>query len=1495
MTTNLFDHNTVTVNSSISPVENLASEVSEAFTKLEKIIQADNILPSFSKIIGEYLLTSVNFHGVEEEFTETFSLLKDVDNNDTGHNKDFVLESEVIDGGLISVSYLRYGTTNDIVYLTIRDSNQTFTDTNQCKVKGRVVSVSGSLPTESLKIVYRGKKKEFGDLKLRPNVLIDANSQYLLSLEHVSGLEYSVDYSFDLSSNTIKYFGTTNLDKDNIFILISTLDGYKVLEYTDVTVQGSKLIFTLTEELDDDYVGVVFINNITMSDFINSFYKEFTTHAHRSNSLEGVISHSSLKDRFKNNNLIYFKDVDTVNYEHPQFLNREGYNASVPEVFKNAMLGDLVLSAKLTSVASNTEYESINRDSNSLVFNNITQGSRIFFDESKKALVLLSGAGLHGLDIVVGYDIISNTAKKAISINQDSYLSEVDELQIRGKNNTVHVVSDDPLEKSLLKVDNLISEELTTENVVTDELKIGNNTFKNVGLNLEVSKLDINLDTKIHVKVPSHFDTISANSFNTDRLILEDGDQIYIDDDNYISKGEVGFKVITDAFKIFSSGRNSGLFLGLNKDLTSNFYTADYAGNQATPNDTEMYLESPPSSDFYFLKSTNDKILYGDKEYVFGTTEQNTIRVNSLKDWWRAKVFVGDVDADYIAVKPIDKVKKHGLQIGKTRISSMGEGLTCPEGLTIIESLSSVHVINPLPENELRCNDLSYQSLNTGDLQVFGSTNIQSSLYVVENATIGDRLTTNLLTVDESLTTIDLTVRGNTLLTGASTLNGFVTVNNKLSVTGEVNISGSMTSYDLTTQNFLRVRGTLTVDGQSIFNNNIIVDGSINTAGGFSTTGPVDCSTLRTGSITCEDIRSVGGIVSDGEVRLTGPFIVNGSFNMLGNTLIQGTLETSSELTAKSLYVTTNAVIDGRLTVLSTALFNNSVNVDGKVSAQEGFYTPNLLEANQIRSVEIVGTEIKVTSMEVNGNLLVSGSAEMRSGLNIKGNANIDGSVTIINDVTLRSLNVTNNIDILNRLTVTGPVILESSSVIIGKLNASVTLRGSIQIESDLLTLAGSLQVFTNLSVNNNVDVNGILDVSGNITATSASFNSGVEVRGKFTASVAEFGNRAVFQEGLRSARDIETNSIKSSNSDLGKSMATEIYVSDKLSMGAGSVASVESLETSGLTQKGSSKNSTFEGTAEFKNKVAFRKTLIIGDDAIAFSSDVKGIYIKDDSIQLGIESTVSADQITAKAGIIPVINAGETSSGSSNAKMGYTFDGLSGTGLYGASDSPMHPNTSLNLFVDSQLAGFVSNETVRIPAKDPLTGEMFIEGSEEKYDNHLIRLKELKESRLSILEETKPIPINMLNLIYPVGTIYSNGNDPRDPKEIFEWPESSWRRYGPGRSIMAATGAGAPTSPWLSVPSDLRAVLDTAGEVFGDYSHRLIMEEMPADNSSRMQTVAGEHAARRHGGGGFGYASGGNDSQYAEDPKHPGGKGGDKPHNNTHPVIITHVWIREA
>ena len=296
MSTNLFDHTPVATNSNISPVENLANELTLAFSKVESIINSDNnILPSFSKIIGNYLLASVNHHGVEEEKEETFILLKDNNGDDIGHNKDFVLESEVIENGLISVSYLDKTDINNPVNknLTIKAPDQKFNGDEQCKVLGKVVSISSTINSDAIKIKYKGKKKDFGDLKLKPNVLMNEQNQYLLSLQydstnsssnsHIYFIEYG-DSSYDLSVEVLKYFGTPNLEEDKTYLLIKDANNYKVLEYLDISVQDNKLIFVLDEQLDDDYNAIVFIVNESISDFIESFYKEYMNHSHRSNS-----------------------------------------------------------------------------------------------------------------------------------------------------------------------------------------------------------------------------------------------------------------------------------------------------------------------------------------------------------------------------------------------------------------------------------------------------------------------------------------------------------------------------------------------------------------------------------------------------------------------------------------------------------------------------------------------------------------------------------------------------------------------------------------------------------------------------------------------------------------------------------------------------------------------------------------------------------------------------------------------------------------------------------------------------------------------------------------------------------------------------------------------------------------------------------------------------------------------------------------------------------
>ena len=101
MNTNFFEHETVPQNSSVSPVENLAIEVGDAFDRLASILNTTSVLPSLSSVIGSYLLLDVNYHGFENEYTESFSI--------ESSTKDIVLATEPTD--ILSVSYLN-ATTN---------------------------------------------------------------------------------------------------------------------------------------------------------------------------------------------------------------------------------------------------------------------------------------------------------------------------------------------------------------------------------------------------------------------------------------------------------------------------------------------------------------------------------------------------------------------------------------------------------------------------------------------------------------------------------------------------------------------------------------------------------------------------------------------------------------------------------------------------------------------------------------------------------------------------------------------------------------------------------------------------------------------------------------------------------------------------------------------------------------------------------------------------------------------------------------------------------------------------------------------------------------------------------------------------------------------------------------------------------------------------------------------------------------------------------------
>lgn len=909
MNTNFFEHETIPQNSTISPVENLAVETSDAFTRLSTILSTSSILPSFSSVIGSYTLLDINYHGFEEDYTESFSL--------EDSTKDIVLATEPTD--IISVSYLNV-TTNSEVYLSPRLTAQEFTDKNQYKVIGKVLSLSGDFTNITLKIKYKGIRKSFGNLNLRPNIIKNSNNSYLVNLVRKDDFTYSLTYDVNLSTNIEKIFGGPVLDPSKIYLLIKDGDEFKNISFESVYESGKDLIFTLEQELDDDYQAVVYISNVTISEFLTGFYKEFLQHSHAKDGSENLITHSDLLDLYKNTSTIFYKDLGIVNYDHPQYLNREGYNSSLTAVYENALLGDLFLASKINE--NDQEYKTLLKNSNSILFGDPVRGSKIYFDAQKKVINLLSGNNLNGLNIEV------SNSQKALMINNASYLQESSsELNISGKNSVVKVVAQNVSETSKLIADNIEAvDSIATPSLKTDEINVGNVLVSKEGDNIHVGLKDPTVNAKLVTTVTSEFTDLNADHFNAATISVGDSDRIEIDELNYITKHDKGFEVNSSGTtKFVTSGLRTGLSVGKNDELSVNLYTADYLGQQSSIIDTNVYVETPTQTDTYLLQSTKEQVTYGSNVYKFqGESESGIITIENLKEWRRANLHAGNVESYSLTLKTSDGVKKNGLIIGNTKISSIGTGLDCPAGMTLVESSDIVSIIKPLPEDQVECSDVNYQGLNAGATQIFGMLSVDDSILAVENITAGESLISRTLSVSDLATLKTLNVQSETVFSGTADFNGFAKFLNRVEVTGSVDIDGSVSATDLAVENYMAVGGTLTVVGQTILKNNVIIEGSLSTSAGFTTIGPIQSDSLKTGPIESENIKAVGGLDVEGRVSLTGPTSIDGSLQINGNTLVQGSLESTSELTTNSLYVTESAVIGGRLTVQDSTILEGS-------------------------------------------------------------------------------------------------------------------------------------------------------------------------------------------------------------------------------------------------------------------------------------------------------------------------------------------------------------------------------------------------------------------------------------------------------------------------------------------------------------------------------------------------------------------------------------------
>ena len=134
---NLFEHTVQPLGSTTSPVEDLALEVTDAFEKIEEIVETDpKMIKSFRDAIGSPIFNSLKSHLTTKKVTESHNILE--------RESNIVLEN-IPDVDSLSIFYVSQ-TTGDVVNLIKVDNNSDFTNKNEYKLDGKVILLNVDIP-----------------------------------------------------------------------------------------------------------------------------------------------------------------------------------------------------------------------------------------------------------------------------------------------------------------------------------------------------------------------------------------------------------------------------------------------------------------------------------------------------------------------------------------------------------------------------------------------------------------------------------------------------------------------------------------------------------------------------------------------------------------------------------------------------------------------------------------------------------------------------------------------------------------------------------------------------------------------------------------------------------------------------------------------------------------------------------------------------------------------------------------------------------------------------------------------------------------------------------------------------------------------------------------------------------------------------------------------------------------------------------------------------
>ena len=862
----------------------------------------------------------------------------------------------------------------------------------------------------------------------------------------------------------------------------------------------------------DTDIAVIALANSTLADVLKDVYNLLRHHTHDKTSISTPMGHDRLINLVPASEKadIVYAGSEIPSNDHPQYLHREGYRASDPGTYDNALLGDLLIA----STDSSSLFNNVDSDSNRLIFGSTSSGVSFNFRESDKDLLVYSPE--NGISIESNID--DGKASFALRLNSHqffNYRESGDHLTISSVSEKVRIglVDDDvnlgDLELRDVTVRNrAIFEDLS--GITMGEIDIYNDN--NTGYEMYATSASPETH-KIYIENRTELENAQANMLNIidgtieSTVTLADMAEIQVyNSDTYLSNmpgTEQALFVSPISLRFGATGYSTGVSFGTDTEEYFNLYASASNAGPSTPSDTDVYAETY-DADFYFLKTTKKDHIEDSqlRKWKDGSPQE---RVDDLQDWPRSSLHAGSSTLRDLTVNTSSVIERKGVSFGNfNHIFVTGSGTTCPAGWMVLESQNGVVLANSSSANMLDCETISYAELTSGDISAFGSIIAQGDISSGENITSNKKITgTELNIIEDTLLEGDTRLLGKLIVEEDVDILGESKFRSNVEIIGELNVKNELITEAITANGIVRLNEPVTIDSTlnvndlAIFGENVTVTGRLNVSDSILTNGLI-AGTTSLGATTVNDtLTTKSPIDARSDVNVEGSLSVNGLLSTNNSVNIAETLTAENILTISDLEAGEDFVVKGNSTFRGDATF---INPASQLLVQSKSLFSGQSTFNE--AVEIYGTVVMGNSLEVNSQIFGKSSLEIEGVATFKSSVNVEGAAYIQDFEVSGTGTVSGNLNIEGFIT-GNTMLLEESLIVNGDMTG-----GLVVAKTGFQASPGTQSTFYNATINGS-----LLQSSSTVTVEFAGrteFNNTVKINSTLNVTNSiEVGTRA--------------------------------------------------------------------------------------------------------------------------------------------------------------------------------------------------------------------------------------------------------------------------------------------------------------------------------------------------------------------------------------------------